>query len=196
MINKDFKKPNVKGPRFRPEVFQVMNKDLFNKFKEKHPKYKDLDNSTLRKIGKKFNILFWETVIDSRDGVQLPEGLGYIFIGTCQKSKNKKNIDFANSKKYGQLITQNNWGTDGKLAKIFYTNYANKYRFVNRECWRFEACRNFKRNVAKTYPENWPMYIEVDPMKKIRKIFQKDTARHALINKQSNDLENYNELDI
>ena len=47
---KEFKSPNVKAPRYRPEVFTIMDKEFFENFKKKHPKYKNLDNKDLRKI--------------------------------------------------------------------------------------------------------------------------------------------------
>lgn len=194
-MSKVFNKPNVTDPRFRPEVYQMIDQDFFKRFKEKYPKYKDVDNGTLKNVIKQFNNKFWETVIDNRDGVQLPEGLGYLFVGTCQTSK-KTNIDFGKSNKYGVVVTNTNWNTDGKLAKIFYTNYANKYKFVNRDCWAFVACRNFKRSLARTYPETWMNYVQVDPMKKIRKMFQgvilKDMRKRA----EGKKLEDYNEFDL
>ena len=63
---------------------------------------------------KTYNKILFNTVIDTRDGIQLPESLGWLFIGTCQTSK-KKNIDFNKSSKYGVIITNSNLGTDGKL---------------------------------------------------------------------------------
>ena len=195
MNTKEFKKPNIKGPRFRPDVYQVMNPKLFNDFRKKHLRYKDVSDKDLRKIGKAFNILFWENVIDVRDGVELPEGLGYVFVGTCEASK-KNNINFGKSQKYGITVNNKNWETDGKLAKIFYTSYASKYKFVNRECWAFNACRTFKRSLSKSYPENWTMYIQVDPMRKMREIFNKETTKHRMKNKKDPGLKNYNEFDI
>lgn len=47
-----------------------------------------------------------------------------------------------------------NLDTDGKLAKIFYTNLSTKYRFKNRELWQFKAVRQFKRTVAEVYLSN------------------------------------------
>lgn len=196
MTNKEFKKPDVKAPRYRAKTYQVMNDKFFNDFKKKYPKYNKIANTQLRKIGKRFNTLFWETVIDKRDGVELPQGLGYIFIGTCKKSAKKNNIDYAKSNKYGIKVTNKNWETDGKLAKIFYTNYAAKYKFIYRECWAFVACRNFKRTVAKTYPENWSMYVQVDPHKKIRKMFQANVLKELNKKRTNRDLENYNEFDL
>jgi len=162
---REFKKPDVTAPRFRPAVYNVLNKEFFKSFKKKYSKYKDLDNSNLRNIIKKFNYAVYNKVIDVRDGVQLPESIGWLFIGTCQQSK-KQNINYAKSLKYGVSVSNNNWETDGKLAKIFFTNHAPKHKIKNREFWGFTACRNFKRSVAKTYPENWNMYIVVDATKK------------------------------
>ena len=163
---KEFKKPDVKAPRFRPEVYNVLSTEFFDLFRKKYPRHKNLDNHQLKKIAKTFNKTVFQTVIDTRDGVELPDGLGWLFIGTCQQSK-KQNVNYAKSLKYGVSVSNNNWETDGKLAKIFFTNYAPKHKIKNREFWGFTACRNFKRTVAKTYPENWNMYIVVDATKKL-----------------------------
>lgn len=195
MESKIFKRPDVKGKRFRDNVHHTLNPKFYKAFKNKYPKYADIDNKDLRKICLAFNNLFWETVIENRDGVQLPEGLGNIFIGTCQSSK-KRNIDYGKSNKYGIIVTNTNWGTDNKLAKIFYTNFASKYHFVNRDCWAFNACRNFKRTVAKTYSTNWPIYITVEPMKKIRKIVTRSKQREYMKSVEDNKLKTYNEFDI
>ena len=192
---REFKSPDLKAPRYRPEVHTIMNKEFFESFKKKHPKYKDLDNVELRKIVKYFNNTLYQTVIDTRDGVQLPEQIGWLFIGTCQSPK-KQNIDFVKSKKYGVAVTNKNWETDGKLAKIFFTSYALKHKMKNREFWSFVACREFKRAVAKSYPENWNMYLVVEPTRKIKL----NNTRNYLVNstKQKNieGLKNYNEFEL
>ena len=86
----------------------------------------------------------------NRDGVELPDSLGYLFIGTCPPAKGV-NTDYSLSKEYGKVLQNKNWETDGNIGKIFYTNYSTKYRFKNRELWQFTAVRNFKRSVAKKY---------------------------------------------
>jgi hypothetical protein len=192
---KEFKKPDLKAPRFRPEVHSVLNKEFFEKFKKKHPKYKQYSESTLRKVIKSFNKIVYETVIDKRDGVQLPETIGWLFIGTCQQSK-KKNIDFAKSHKYGITVTNNNFETDGKLAKIFFTSYAPKHKMKNREFWSFVACRDFKRAVAKAYPENWNIYVVVDATTKLRLIYQKAVQQRIVLNNEKKNLQDYNEFDL
>lgn len=194
-MSKEFRTPDVTAPRFRQEAVDIVNKQFFEKFREKFPKYKKISDSEIKRIIKTFNETFWNTVIETRDGVQLPEGLGHIFIGTCESAKTE-NVDFAKSKKYGTLVTNKNWETDGKLAKIFYTSYSSKYKFSFRECWSFIACRNFKRSVAKNYPENWTMYIQVDPSKKLRKMYTAISLRNKKNNELTGQLSNYNEFDI
>jgi hypothetical protein len=192
---KEFNKPDVKASRYRPEVSTILNKEFFENFKKTHPKYKNLDDSMLRKVIKRFNQVLYQKVIDTRDGVQLPEQIGWLFIGTCQQSK-KDNIDYAKSKKYGIKVTNNNWDTDGKLAKIFFTNYAPKHKMKNREFWGFTACREFKRAVSKSYPENWNMYLEVVSRAKIDKVYNSAIYKDYLNKVKTKALKSYNEFDI
>jgi hypothetical protein len=165
---REFKKPDLNAPRYRPGVHSIMNKEFFESFKKKYPKYKDLENIELRKIVKHFNKILYQTVIDTRDGVLLPEQIGWLFIGTCQSPK-KENIDFAKSNKYGVAVSNKNWETDGKLAK---------------------------RSVEKTYPENWNMYVVVNPTEKLKLTYNKHVFNHVLKEKQKKDLEHYNEFNL
>jgi len=192
---KEFNKPDVKAPRFRPQVKTVLNAEFFERFKCKHPKYRSLDDKDLRKIIKSFNEKLCDEIIENRDGIELPQQLGWLFIGTCQKSK-KENIDFAKSSEYGVKVSNKNWETDGKLAKIFYTNHAPKHKFRNREFWGFVACRRFKRDVSKSYPNNWTKYMVVDPLKKLRMSYAKELYKEVRLKKTEQKLKTYNEFDI
>lgn len=194
-MNKKYNKPDIKGPRFRQPGYNVINSDFFKQLKLKYPKYKDVSDSDIRNIIKKFNELLWDTVVEYRDGVEFPESLGRLFIGTCENAKSQ-NIDFSKSHKYGVTVNNKNWDTDGKLAKIFYTSFANKYKFQFRECWGFVACRNFKRKVAKTYPENWTMYVAIDSTKKLRKIYNASYLKEVRDRNVKEELTKYNEFDL
>lgn len=192
---KEFNKPNLKAPRFRPNSLNVFDAKLVERFKDKFSKYKDLDYKLLKQVVKKFNNTLFHEVIDNRDGIELPESIGWLFIGTCQQSK-KLNVDYAKSKKYGVTITNKNWESDGKLAKIFFTNYAPKHRMWNREFWKFVACRDFKREVAKTYPENWNMYVVVDATQRLKLAYNKAKYKEMKSKETERDLKNYNEFDL
>lgn len=192
---KEFKAPDLKAPRFRTKRLNILNSSTLEEFKAKHPYHADLELQTFSDIIKLFNGMIWKTVIDNRDGVELPESLGHLFIGTCPTSK-KLNVDFKKSKEYGKVIQNKNWETDNKLAKIFYTNYYQKYRFANRELWGFEPVRQFKRTVASEYPENYQRYVVMKPGVRISALYKKTQAAHYHAEKDRVDLEEYDEFKL
>ena len=54
------------------------------------------------------------------------------------------------------------------IARTF--NYGG---FKNRELWQFKAVRQFKRSVAKTYPEQWPKYVVMESKKRVAHMYNK-----------------------
>lgn len=172
---KSFKAPDVHAPRFRKKNLNLLNSSVIEDFKKEYPEYKELDVETFKTIVKTFNGKLWQTVIDERDGLALPENLGYLFIGTCEKT-NQKNVNFGLSKQLEVIVSHTNLESDSKLAKIFYTNYANKYKFAHRELWGFTAVRQFKRTLAKRYPAEWEKYVAIHRFQKVSKIFTKDPS--------------------
>ena len=120
MLN-NFKKPDLNKPRYREKVYGLLNLKTLEEFKEKYPIYSGVSNEKLKNIIKCFNGKIWSNVIKNRDGVELPDSLGYLFIGTCPPPK-KVNTDYSSSNKYGKVIQNRNWETDGNIGKIFYTN--------------------------------------------------------------------------
>ena len=162
----NFKAPDLNAPRYREKVLSLLNSELIKEFKDKYPIYESIDDLKLKKIIRLYNTKLWEEVIDSREGVELPDSLGYLFIGTCPAAKSV-NTNYSLSKEYGKVLQNRNLNTDGKIAKIFYTNYSTKYRFKNRELWQFKAVRQFKRGVAKAYPEHWNRYIVMESKKRV-----------------------------
>tara|TARA_Y100001963_G_C6654372_1_gene387293 strand:+ start:49 stop:567 length:519 start_codon:yes stop_codon:yes gene_type:complete len=169
----NFKAPNLNAPRYRKKVLSLLNADFIKEFKDKYPAYAKIENKKLKSIIKLYNKKLWEEVIDNRNGVELPDSLGYLFIGTCPSAKSV-NTNYALSKEYGKVLQNRNFETDGKIAKIFYTNYSTKYKFRNRELWQFKATREFKRTVAKTYPEKWTKYIVMKNKNRVADMYKKD----------------------
>lgn len=178
MIN-NFKIPNLKGPRYREKRIGLLNSKTFDKFKEKNPAYSKVDNKKLKKVITLYNEKLWTGVIEHRDGVELPNSLGYLFVGTCPPAKGV-NTDYSLSKQYGKVLQNKNWDTDGNIGKIFYTNYSTKYRFKNRELWHFTAVRNFKRTIAKKYPEEWTKYIVMKNKIRVTDLYKKDKLKNKL----------------
>lgn len=156
-----FKKPDLTAPRFRSKTVNLLNMKTYNAFKEKYPKYSNLSFKAFKEIVFAYNGNLWKGVIDNRDGIKLPENLGYLLIGKCDKTKNKENTDFAASAKYGKKVNHLNWDSDNYLAKICYTNYSLKYRFSDRELWGFKAVKQFKSTVAGSFGEYYNKYVHL-----------------------------------
>ena len=135
MIN-NFKKPDLNAPRYREKVLGLLNADLINEFKEKNPIYSKIDNNKLKNIIKLFNGRIWEEVIKNRHGVELPDSLGYIFIGTCPAAKTV-NTNYALSKKYGKVLQMvksyyNEWGYGRTLEYLRELNSGGKIPLTHR----------------------------------------------------------------
>jgi hypothetical protein len=166
-MHKEFKIPDLSAPRFVQKSHQVINDDFIKSFIEKYPKYKGLTKSNFKKIIRTFNENVWQKVIDTRDGVRLPENLGVIFIGSCAPPKTSFNPDFSLLHKKEIIASNKNWETDGNLAKIFFLNHTEKFKYRFKDLWVFRAGRVFKRSVSKEFPKNWNIYHKIDPKKKI-----------------------------
>lgn len=191
---KKYKKPDLNAPRFRPKKLNLTNLDFYHKFIEDNPKHSHLTLDQFKDIIKLFNGKIWETAVELRDGVQLPEQLGYIFIGSCPRKKS--NVDFKKSEHYGVVIQNQNWESDQFVAKIFYTNYETKYRFKNHELWGFKGVRDFTRRVGQTYPKEWKKYIQVDNLVKVSRLFRLEKFKQMKTKETSELLKNYDEFNL
>ena len=166
-----FKAPDLSAPRFRPKRTNILNKRFIDRFKAAHPRFSDIGSQELKEIVYALNGGVWKTVIDFRDGVELPQQMGNIFIASCQRKK-RPNPNMVESARLGKLIQNRNWDSDGYIAKIFYTNFGERYRFKLHDLWSFVAVRDFKRNVAARYPKEYTKYLVVDKSYKISRFFR------------------------
>jgi hypothetical protein len=172
MQKSEIRKPDLKGPRFRNKRISVLTRKTLKQFQEKYPEYKDLSLKEFKGIVMTFNAEIVQGILDNRDGIELPEGLGFIFMGSCPPAK-KKNVDYSKSLKYGIETSHKNWDSDNKLLKIFYTNHTTKYPFTNKQVWSFKASKPFRKMASDMFKENWAMYITVNPTEKISAMFDK-----------------------
>jgi hypothetical protein len=193
-VVKKYKTPDLNAPRYRPKKLNLTNSEFYKRFIEENPKHANLSVKDFKNIISTFNGLIWESAIDDRDGIQLPEQLGYIFIGTCPKKKS--NVDFKKSEEHGVILQNQNWESDQHLAKIFYTNYETKYRFKNHDLWGFKGVRDFTRGVGKAYREDWKKYVLVDNMVRVSKIFRKEKAFQERKKEVEDLLQNYDEFNL
>ena len=187
-------KLNRKGPRYKAPRFNTLSSEWLSEIAN-HSEAKVKNLSKIKSIIVATNKILADTIVDFRDGVELPEQLGYMFLGTCQP-KVKKNVDFKTTDHYLKVIQHRNWESDNYLAKIFYSNYETKYKFKFNELWGFKACREFTKTVGKTYPENWKKYIQVDHTLKIARLYRKYIYQEEKKKLDKERLEDYNPLEI
>jgi hypothetical protein len=194
-VAKAYKKPDLNAPRYRPTKLNLTNVEFYNKFIEDNPKYSNITIDQFKDVIKTFNGMIWDTAVKERDGVQLPEQLGYIFIGSCPKKKGD-NTNYKKSEEYGIKVQNQNWESDQYTAKIFYTNFETKYRFKNHELWGFKGVRDFTRTVAKTYPLEWKKYVQVDNKLKISRLFRMEKFKQFKTEETAELLKNYDEFNL
>lgn len=193
-MSKKYKKPDLKAPRYRPKKLNLLNANVYDKFINENPHLETICLNKFKEIITKFNGKIWKSVIENRDGVELPEQLGYIFIGTCPRKKS--NVDFKKSQFYGVKLQNQNWESDQYIAKIFYTNYENKYKFRNHELWGYTGIRDFKRMLGQTYPKEWKKYLMVDNMVKVSRVFRKQSYIQFKQKETKNLLDEYDEFNL
>jgi|EP01052_Picozoa_sp_SAG31_P005569 hypothetical protein len=190
-----FKNPNLNGPRFRTKRISVLTADCLKRFKKKYPEYSDLTLKDFKNVVMTFNENITKGIIENRNGVELPEGLGYIFMGTCPPSK-KTNINYKQSVDTGVKSNFRNWDSDNKLLKIFYTNRNSKYPFANKQVWSFKAVKQFRKLASDSFKENWAKYIEVAPTEKISAKFDTYRKKERYRNYKQVIPDDYNEFKL
>lgn len=195
-LTKAFREPDLNAPRFRPKAAEILNIEFYKAFRKEHPKYAYLKDAEIREIIYRVNGKIWETAIEYRDGVELPEQLGYIFIASFPHSKRSNNINYKLSKKIQYEVKHRNWESDQYLAKIVYTNHGSKYRFKYSNLWGFDPVRQFSRTVAKVYPEEFKKYVILDNYKRINEIFRKNSFKMYINKVEQDKLAEYDEFNF
>jgi hypothetical protein len=192
---KNIKKPNLNAPRFRNRRKSILTKERLSMFKDKYPEYNNLSLKEFKNIVMTYNELLVDAIIDNRDGIELPDGLGFIFMASCPPTK-KENVNYKKSFEYGIKTNHKNWDSDNKLLKIFYTNHTTKYPFTNKQVWSFKAVKQFRKKASDQYKRTWAKYIEVNPMAKISTMFDKYRKKDYVRNVKSNIPNNYDEFKL
>lgn len=187
-----FKAPNIKGPRFRKVHKPVLTTEMYNKFIKAHPQF-SLSFIQFRDIIRTHSSKLWNATIDSREGVELPNG-GIMHVASTKITK-RANYDIKASIAAGHAITHRNYNTDGYVAKIIYSQRKTR---VGRSgnIWGFRGIRVFKRALSKAYPLDWKKYRVVEDTawrgKKVNQAKRKD----YMIAQTNEALQTYNEFDL
>jgi hypothetical protein len=190
---KEIRKPDLNAPRFRSKRISVLTANTLKALKKKYPEYESLSLVEFKDIVMTFNGKITEGIIENRNGVELPDGLGFIFMGSCPPTK-KKNVDYKKSLEYGVEASHRNWDSDNRLLKIFYTNRNSKHPFHNKQVWAFKAVKQFRKSASVAFSEEWVKYIEVSPHQKISAMFDRHRKKEYARNLKPVIPEGYDEF--
>lgn len=191
----DFRPPDLHGPRYRYKRYVTGSVNFIKRFKKKYPQYAHYPKDALIKAIKAHHIKICNEIINSREGVELQGSMGNMYICMANSYK-KKPIAFGKSAKLGMKVYHNNHETDGKIAKIKYTNYGVRTMFENRRLWHFTGIRRFTREVAHTCPKLWRQYILMEDIKGIVMNRDKQLLKYNCRKRQDQDMITYNEFDL
>jgi hypothetical protein len=185
-----FNAPNVKAPRFRVgyEIPRLAD------FRKQYPEYKNMSKKQMNDILRMFGEMIWEGVINHRDGIDLPERMGVIFV-TAIKVKKPTIVNYALSAKCGKKIYSNNLKTDGHIAKISFNNADARYNYVFKDFWGFTGNKKFKTSVSSVFPEKYMIYHTDNRRGLIEFNKKKQDRKERAISKSNKALENYNEFE-
>lgn len=190
-----FKAPDRLAPRFRPKKLNMLNVEMFKAFLKDFPEYKGkVDHKGFKKIVTDHCELIQDNIISHRDGVELPESLGIILVVSCES--HRPQIDIKKSIEYGKAVKFRNYDSDGRLAKILYSNYGSKYQIKDRQLWMFQPVRQFKHKVSKAYVKNYTKYIQLDHKTRISSMYNNRKRKETAIKFYKDHIDEYKDFEI
>jgi hypothetical protein len=174
MPMKEYVQPDLFKPKYRKNLLKLLNQAFYNEYRQKYPDTK-LSDKQIISIVKTFNKECLKVIASTRDGLDIYNQLGFIFVGAC-KIQNPAE-DHIKSKETGLEIHYKNWNTNEWICKVCYTNYSSKYRFKNAAFWGFEPNSLLKRAVSEAFKLNHKLYVITDNFRKLNRLFQKRNHR-------------------
>jgi len=154
---KDMIIPNRKAKRARTKSLQVLDVTRLRKFHLLFPEYKKVTQKEFHQVMRVFHEELIDDIVDNRDGVILPNNLGFLQILSF-KYKNVKRVDYAKSIKYGKRFYFKNWDTDGYLGKVIYKSFFKNRGIKFYNFWIFELVRPAKNKISAAFRENYQSY--------------------------------------
>ena len=197
-MKKKFNQPNLNAPRFRPKWKKVMSISLYEEFIREFPEHSSISYADFKEIVKVFNRSLVEGIIDNQKGVELPERLGMVFVANCTwgKGKKDKNIDFGKSRELGVVVHHQNWESNHKLMKIFYSNFDNKFRILHKKIWQFRLSKPNRRIVSEGYKKNPDRYVTIHDKQKVSGVFEDFLREHRIKEKGKVVPKDYDEFNM
>lgn len=166
--------PDLNAPRFKKSYHKIVTKEFIEEFLKEHPEHKEVKElETIyhtKKLAKTVNRYLTKHVINFRDGIDLPERLGVVFIGSLKSKRNP--IDYSLSSAYKQEIRNVNLETNNFFPKIFYSKHTRNHGITVSTIWSFYGSRDFTRSVSKAFKSDYNKYRRIENKMKLEMLFR------------------------
>ena len=173
------------------QKYNICCREFTTQLQEKYPQLKKYSIGQLKKMIREFNRGLGDYIIENRDGIELPNFIGQLFIGSCKQVKPVPEHIIENSSK--PLKIRN---VDSHFPFCFYMtrNYAS--RFAMGKFWWFEANRELKERISENFSKNWKNYIDMASTYPVSANYLNDLKRTRAKNfNRYNDF-HYREFDL
>ena len=181
---RQYYKSDPRAPRFIRGSYNILNETFFyRKLKKQYPELAIYSNAQIAKFIYNYNKRIAKEVIDNRNGIKLPDGLGVIVAGACGVSKETaaKNINWHEFKKTGVPVVHQNTNTENLVVRIKYTNVLDRHMFDNRQMWCFDADRTLAKAVSIEFrkPDGWKKYLRFTTRQHMAHLFRKHKIKNT-----------------
>jgi hypothetical protein len=185
-----------KAPRFRKTRMDLISMELAEEFLKEFPQYADKEElKSKRAFGnliKNFNSAIWGHTIENRDGIDLPERLGVLFVGA--KTSVYTPVDYGETNKYGTEVLMHNYESNGLIGKIFYSRHSRNHGMTIRTIYSFKPCREYSLAVRDAFRNgDCRKYRRVENKKQLQILFE-ERMRNRNRQQGYGMLDNYNEF--
>lgn len=165
----------------------------FKQLKAQYPELKQYTNGEIRRHIIAYNKCIADTICTHRDGVELPEHMGTVFVGAL-KSKNPP-IDWTATEKTGKIIYQNSLKSMGYSFIIFYVHSLEKYNFANRGIWKITCTETVTSKVGAAFNKNWKNFISIPSRQHVEGFIKNYWNKYRANKKHKEELKSYNEFE-
>lgn len=192
----DYKPPFRQGSKHHAQTGprRTGGTGFWYKFCMLFPQYKSYlkKPSDITKIIRTFHENMANACVDNRAGVEFPERLGVLFIGSYKAGD--RSIDHATSEKLLKRVPFRSLNTDGYSACIYYD--VTNCNYIHNELWDFNASDPFRKKVSESFRKNWNKYAKLENYWNIARRIKKSFIKDFMLKKETELLKDYNEFYI
>lgn len=192
-----FNTPDLNAPRFRGQSTGTMKKSFYKEFIHKFPEHSNLDYTQFKRIVEVFHKTLVSDLTDQRGGIELPERLGVLLIANCSRGEGiAPGVNVKESVKRGYKVFYENWHSNHKLMKIFFSNKLSRFNLKDKKLWEFRLNKENRRTVSKAYEKKPSFFITVHHKENVSEVIQRESTTKYLSAKNKVVSEDYDEFNM